>query len=920
MVIFCLMRRLILRTNYLSKKMLNDIENKVLDLHEKFKEKFGVNKHENLVGANLYFNNIYEKSIVSSLNINGKSEQNGTPTPDEPVEIKSVEGIENLFDYEDESNYVETTNSSIEKINNGIRVTNKIAGTYKFARYKIENNIVKTMLGKTYTFSCDFTASGSNNGLVAIYWSNSNNSTFSNISSLNISGNYITFTLPSEIPTGAEYISLLFYSNRNSSTIVVGDYVDYTNIQMTEGSITYDYVPYGHWLTVTNTGKNFLNLPDGTYTNNGITAVVKDGIITLNGTATATSFITINNVFNYTFKANQKYTISFNNKTLISDTNARFRFSKNGGFDVVKDFYFNNINSSQTFYFTKDTEVEWIQIRTGVNITYDNFIIFPQLEEGSTATEYEPYKEQSTLIDMNKPNLFDKDNANILNLYPGSTFGSNTLYQSICISIKPNTTYTLISLNHYSDGLALGTSEEYPVAGGTVTNKTSVGKTKNNVTITSGANDKYLLAYIKWTGTLTEEILNGIKIYKGIGTDDYYELSSIGDTKDELNIDKDGNVSITQNIGEVVLNGSESLWGKSGNSTESVFVATLGLNYENITSKGGTRDQWLTNYFHIGALGTENTFLAYNEDTTWGYRNLGFSISTSLVNDIGTWKTWLSNNPVTVKYILDKPQTISLGKITPLKLLEGTNNITNNDELQPNMTSSINCLNLVETSLRNIKVNDYLNNKTIHLSFPFESYESITSELPFVSLDDEKFLCRKVSSGGNQYIGYKYKGHYNFLYYKYTNKKSVLYNYIRYKLPNDYGKVSSINENDIFYKFVKIKDDEYKLQEYNKKTWVDNEIPYLQYIDNIEEGINNVAEILYKPLGYEYKKWTTTGYYGIKSNDYGLAQKPISSKDFDRWNKNIKLLNSIISNVINIWNLVSFIDWNEESQFEWEEN
>ena len=410
-----------------------------------------------------------------------------------------------------------------------------------------------------------------------------------------------------------------------------------------EGSIPHDYVPYGSWLKVKDTGKNKLEFVDGAYSHNGITAVVKDAIITLNGTETATSFITINNVFNYTFKANQKYTIGFNNKTLISNTGAKFRFSKNGGNEVVKDFYFNNINSSQTFYFTKDTEVEWIQIRTGVNITYDNFIIKPQLEKGSTATEYEPYQEQSTLIDMNK---YD-DNDNI------------------------------------------------------------------------------------------------------IGN---YELCSIDNTKDELNIDKDGNVSIKQNIGEVVLNGSESGWGKNYVSSG---VPQFFISLPNCI----TQSKLISTHF----INTNK------EDKLYINKYEQLVIINPFNNDtlLVEWKTWLSTHPVTIKYVLAEPQTISLGKITSLKLLEGTNNITTNDELQPNMTSSINCLNLVETSLRNIKANDYLNNKTIHLSFPFESYENIdNTEHIFIIINENLYFCYKPNhpiAPTAKHISYKYKGRYNFI-------------------------------------------------------------------------------------------------------------------------------------------------------------
>lgn len=228
---------------------------------------------------------------------------------------------------------------------------------------------------------------------------------------------------------------------------------------------------------------------------------------------------------------------------------------------------------------------------------------------------------------------------------------------------------------------------------------------------------------------------------------------------------------------------------------------------------------------------------------------------------------------------------------------------------------------LTETSLRNLKVGDNLNQRIIHLNFPWESYENILYEKKFITIDDNNFICSKLNATSTaKYIGYKYNNNYNFLCYKYDNSINNIYNYIRYKLPKNYGIISSINKDDEFYKYVKVKDDEYKLLEYNEKIWVNNEIPYLQYIDNIEEGINNVAKILYKPIGYEYKEWTTTGYYGIESNDYGLAQKPISNKDFERWNKNIDLLKNAINDINNIWNVVSSIDWNKESQFEWEDN
>lgn len=227
---------------------------------------------------------------------------------------------------------------------------------------------------------------------------------------------------------------------------------------------------------------------------------------------------------------------------------------------------------------------------------------------------------------------------------------------------------------------------------------------------------------------------------------------------------------------------------------------------------------------------------------------------------------------------------------------------------------------LTETSLRNVQIGDDLSDRTLFLTFPRESYENISTEKSFITIDENNFLCsRSNATSTAKYIAYKYLEHYNFLYYKYDNSINNLYNYIRFRLPKDYGRVTSIDESDSFFSYVKISGSKYHLLEYNKKIWIDNEIPYLQYIDNIEEGINNVANILFKPDDYEYKEWTTVGYYEISDSDYGLAQKPISTSDFDRWNKNIELLEEIINNNYNIWNVVSYIKWNEDSDYEWEE-
>ena len=63
---------------------------------------------------------------------------------------------------------------------------------------------------------------------------------------------------------------------------------------------------------------------------------------------------------------------------------------------------------------------------------------------------------------------------------------------------------------------------------------------------------------------------------------------------------------------------------------------------------------------------------------------IAFGIDSSITT-IDLANAWLSENPVTVYYELEEPQTITLNGTYDIQLFDGINNITTNDELQPNM-------------------------------------------------------------------------------------------------------------------------------------------------------------------------------------------------------------------------------------------
>ena len=128
----------------------------------------------------------------------------------------------------------------------------------------------------------------------------------------------------------------------------------------------------------TRSGKNLLELVDGTYSHNGITAVVKNGVITLNGTATALAFPTVPLKNDITLSANIQYTLrAFNEKAIGSEAyHCTLRLGDNGVTQAV-------LYTENTKYIHKivsDYSFNHLTLRTAEGITYNNFVIKPQLE------------------------------------------------------------------------------------------------------------------------------------------------------------------------------------------------------------------------------------------------------------------------------------------------------------------------------------------------------------------------------------------------------------------------------------------------------------------------------------------------------------------------------------------------------------
>lgn len=112
-----------------------------------------------------------------------------------------------------------------------------------------------------------------------------------------------------------------------------------------------------------------------------------------------------------------------------------------------------------------------------------------------------------------------------------------------------------------------------------------------------------------------------------------------------------------------------------------------------------------------------------------------------------------------------------------------------------------------------------------------------------------------------------------------------------------------------------------RLKQYNPSTptfpskqWFVNDFPYIQEIDRIEKGIDNLQKYWYKPDGWEECKVWLTG------EETEQVIKSFSFEDINRWIIDLDLMEEVIGDESTIWNLQSYIYWNQESNEDWREN
>lgn len=145
---------------------------------------------------------------------------------------------------------------------------------------------------------------------------------------------------------------------------------------------------------------NLLNIPDkANTTTNGITYSIKDGVITLNGTSTETTFIPLISGLNGRY-----YSINcFNN---ASNDDLQIMYGVNGV--VWNAVGLGTANASRSIDFLEEQTNIFFTIRINQNTSLTNATIKPMLVSGSTIpTTYEPYFDPYIESFADKKNLLN---------------------------------------------------------------------------------------------------------------------------------------------------------------------------------------------------------------------------------------------------------------------------------------------------------------------------------------------------------------------------------------------------------------------------------------------------------------------------------------------------------------------------------
>lgn len=477
-------------------------------------------------------------------------------------------------------------------------------------------------------------------------------------------------------------------------------------------------------------GKNKFKIPESATGYDVTLTKNEDGTFNLSGTATGNaSFLAFVDLDKSGIKNGASYIFHF---TKNLQAGVEFRVEMYNGTNWLRAIA-PNINSTTststgTANTTNATKVRFgIFVTSGTTVNIQNLGV--QLEEGTTATEFEKYGAMPSTKFPSMPvvctgvqkirqfgeNWFNKNNISKINAVFGtSSIIANSSGKSFYIKIEPDT-YT-ISRKVIGSRFVVATTANIPKIGETIIERrTSSG---SSITLTTSKNANYLVVYYLYNSSENEqEILDSIQIERGPKATKYKsyieEINTLDLKNTELCAIKDINGNVVakdrtvyrngkwqweKKIKKFVLKGTEN-FGKSSNTANiSYYLNSTEINnidINTIPNAQTNRDfvvEATCNYFRPVSL---NTLFSNTEGFTIDIADakrielrLGFKLDTeittvALLKELLAQK-YAEGNPVTIYFILATPvyedctaeQSAILDKLyNNFTLQKGTNNI-----------------------------------------------------------------------------------------------------------------------------------------------------------------------------------------------------------------------------------------------------
>lgn len=563
-----------------------------------------------------------------------------SPSPDYPSEIKTIKGIRNLLNLNAPTS---TANGITCTNNNDGSITINGHTTAGFAYYLTNDNITFEK-GKKYTISAKILSGSCTNYTSSISWAfqfiadrNNSNATKINIGSTT---KEVEKTFDGANSSSKPYLWFGWNSSTTENDAVFNDLR--VQFMVEESDTKHSFVPYGTYEKIKVTGKNVFD------------------------SSLFEEFTTGLKFINLQLKPNTAYTMGSNYLKNTAGTygNLFFYNTKGSAATGTSDVF---LGTSRTITTASDG-IGRIAYRD-VDNEYSNestdywYIV----EEGTEATNHEPYKEKEVLIDLAKENLLETPYTESNKLTATAT--KNDYYAAIdyYAELEAGKIYTF---SCKTDG-TFGTNNQQTQCYLLFDKKYDYiihMDDKNCFKFTPTQTGKY---YVRYDVNIKGETHSfwDFAIYKGTNVDDSYELNSIGDTKDKLEI-INGVVDIQKRIGKIVLNGTEN-WYKA---EKGYLIQNNNTPFANNNSPFGYCDKF--KFQNSYATWTNQYYCGLNSTNTFWIRD-DFAIATT----VEEFKSWLQANPVTVYYILNEPETITLPN-TNIPLYEDINHVTLVEDLE----------------------------------------------------------------------------------------------------------------------------------------------------------------------------------------------------------------------------------------------